>query len=45
MPHYDLVREAYAPHEVILLCGEDTHKCDYERHVAAGHYVFVRELD
>jgi hypothetical protein len=45
MPHYELVRGAYAPHEVILLCGEDTHKCDYARHVAAGHYVFVRELE
>ena len=44
MPHYDIVRNVYKPHEVILLCGEDLHACDYAKHTATGHYVFVREL-
>ena len=44
MPHYDIVRGVYKPHEVILLCGEDLHACDYAKHTEAGHYVFVREL-
>ena len=45
MPHYDAVRSAYKPGEVILLCGEDAHACDYDRYVREGHYVFVRELE
>jgi hypothetical protein len=44
MPHYGLVRTVYEPSEVLLLCGEDVHACDYASHVATGHYVFVREL-
>jgi hypothetical protein len=44
MPHYDLVKSIYSPNQVIFLCGEDEHPCNYRRLVDAGHTVFVREL-
>jgi hypothetical protein len=44
MPFYDLVQKYYAPNEIILLCGEDIHRCDYVKWINKGHYVFVREL-
>lgn len=44
MPFYDLVNQIYKPNEVILLCGEDTHHCDYNNLIEKGHNVFVREL-
>lgn len=44
MPYYDLVSEVYKPNEIILLCGEDLHFCDYKKYLEKGHYVFVREL-
>lgn len=44
MPHYDLICEIYKPDEIILLCGEDIHNCDYNNYVEKGHHVFVREL-
>jgi hypothetical protein len=44
MPHYELVRSVYQPDEVILLCGEDIHHCNYHEWTARGHHVFVREL-
>jgi hypothetical protein len=44
MPYYDLVCEIYKPHEIILLCGEDIHCCNYNDFLKKGHTVFVREL-
>ena len=32
------------PNEIILLCGEDEHKCDYQQWLNKGHHVFVREF-
>ncbi len=44
MPYYDLVCEIYKPNEIILLCGEDIHCCNYNEFLNKGHHVFVREL-
>jgi hypothetical protein len=44
MPFYDLVNKIYNPNEIILLCGEDIHWCNYNELLNRGHYVFVREL-
>ena len=44
MPYYDLVCKIYKPNEIILLCGEDIHCCDYNKYIEKGHSVFVREL-
>ena len=43
MPYYDLVYNIYKPHEIILLCGEDTHVCNNNEFLKKGHHVFVRE--
>jgi hypothetical protein len=44
MPYYDLLSTLYNPDEIILLCGEDSHACDYSQWLAKGHHIFVREL-
>jgi hypothetical protein len=44
MPLYDLVTQIYNPNEIILLCGEDTHYCNYNNWLSKGHNIFVREL-
>lgn len=44
MPYYDLVQSVYAPQDIVLLCGEDLHRCNYMDFVSKGHHVFVREL-
>jgi hypothetical protein len=44
MPYYDLISMIYNPNEIILLCGEDLHDCNYNYYVQKGHTVFVREL-
>jgi hypothetical protein len=44
MPYYDLVCQIYKPNEIILLCGQDIHCCNYIDFVNRGHIVFVREL-
>jgi hypothetical protein len=44
MPYYDLICKIYKPHEIILLCGEDIHNCDYNHFLNKGHTIFVREL-
>ena len=41
---YDIVSKYYKPIEIILLCGEDIHNCDYQKWLEKGHNVFVREL-
>jgi hypothetical protein len=44
MPYYDLVCQIYKPNEIILMCGEDIHCCNYIDFVNKGHTVFIREL-
>jgi len=44
MPYYNLIRSSYKPDEVILLCGEDLHNCNYSHYAKEGHHIFVREL-
>jgi hypothetical protein len=43
--YYHLVSEHYKPNEIILLCGEDIHKCTCNDYIKKGNYVFVRELN
>lgn len=44
MPFYDLVTQLYNPNEIILMCGEDEHHCNYNDWLSKGHNIFVREL-
>lgn len=44
MPYYELVLEHYAPAQVLLLDGEDIHRCNRDAYLQKGHPVFVREL-
>jgi hypothetical protein len=44
MPLFDIVQQSYSPHQVILLCGQDAHPCNYDKWVQQGYCVFVREL-
>jgi len=43
-PFYDLVTSIYKPDEIIMLCGEDIHDCDYKYWLEKGHQLFVREF-
>jgi len=44
MPYYELINTIYKPSEIVLLCGEDIHCCDYSFWSEKGHVIFVREL-
>jgi hypothetical protein len=44
MPYYNIISKVYDPSDIILLCGEDIHTCDYRTWINKGHHVFVREL-
>lgn len=44
MPYFELIKSLYKPNEIILLCGEDLHCCNYNYYLNMGHNVFVREL-
>jgi hypothetical protein len=44
MPFYDLICKIYKPNEIILICGEDLHRCNYKSFLQKGHTLFVREL-
>ena len=44
MPFYEWISTIYEPHQIGLLCGEDTHQCHSDWFVSKGHFVFVREL-
>jgi hypothetical protein len=44
MPYYDLIYKIYNSSEIILLCGEDIHSCNYNDFLKKDHHVFVREL-
>ena len=45
MPFYELANQSYKPGEIIILCGEDIHKCsDVDKFLEKGHNMFIREL-
>ena len=44
MPLLDIVQQSYSPDQVILICGEDAHVCNYAEWTNKGYCVFVREL-
>ena len=44
MPLYDLVIQHYKREDIILICGEDIHRCNYMVHINNGHHVYVREI-
>jgi hypothetical protein len=44
MPYYDLICSVYKANEIVLLCGDDIHNCNYKSWTDKGHHVFVREL-
>ena len=44
MPFFDNVNKIYKPNEIILLCGEDIHNCNYDIYNNKGYNIFVREL-
>ena len=43
-PYYESICRAYKPEEVILLCGDDIHNCQYKTQGKSGHHIFIREL-
>lgn len=45
LPYLDLVKRHYQEDEIIFLCGEDDHQCNYESYgVSPGNHLFIREL-
>ena len=42
-PYWDLVHRHYASKDVILICGEDLHQCEFTR-LAQEHDLFLREF-
>jgi hypothetical protein len=44
MPFYDVIVKSNYKDNLIMLCGEDIHSCDYSHWVKKGHTLFVREL-
>ncbi len=44
LPFWDKVNQHYQKNEIVLLCGEDEHCCDYPYFCFEGYNVFVREL-
>ena len=43
-PYIDLINKIYKPNEIIFICGEDIHNCNYSTLTNYGYNVFVREL-
>ena len=41
MPHYDLVQKIYPKENIILICGEDIHKCQHKN----NPNLFLREFE
>jgi len=44
MPYFELVDKTYDKENIILLCGEDIHKCESNTWDKKGYNVFVREM-
>lgn len=45
MLYYDIINNFYKPEDIILLCGEDIHECNYKYFLSKGHHIFVREMN
>jgi len=43
LPFLEFVKKYYKPSEIIFICGEDSHTCDF-KHTLSDHSVFIREL-
>jgi len=43
-PYWEFIKKMYDRKDIILLCGEDTHHCNWPDHVYYGFTTFVREL-
>lgn len=43
MPKYDSISKGYSLDQIVLLCGEDIHNCNYNKY--KDHTIFVRELN
>jgi hypothetical protein len=43
-PFYEIVSQIYKPDEIVMLCGEDDHICNFQEWIDKGHIIFVREL-
>lgn len=44
MPFFDIVNKVYKPNEIVLICGEDEHHCNYNTFLDKGYYLFIREF-
>jgi hypothetical protein len=44
LPLIDLVTQFYTPDKIVFMCGEDLHSKCYDKLIANGHNVFIREL-
>jgi hypothetical protein len=44
MPFLDIVDKVYKPNEIVLICGEDAHPCNYNIFLDKGYYLFIREF-
>jgi len=41
MPYYSLISQIYKPENIILMCGEDLHTCNYLPY--KNNHIFIRE--
>jgi hypothetical protein len=39
------VSAAYAPEDIVMICGADSHMCDGIGYAKKGHFLFIREAD
>ena len=43
-PLWNQVNAVYDKKDVVLMCGEDLHSCNYNEYAKLGYVIFVREL-
>lgn len=44
LPFYEEIMKYYTTKEVVLMCGEDLHTCEYTSYFEKGHIFFMREM-
>jgi hypothetical protein len=44
MPFFDIIKNIYKPSEIVLVCGDDAHNCNYNIFLDKGYNLFIREL-